>query len=52
MKEFNAPCCANCNFCIEDIDGFICEKNGCLIDDINEEYCETYYERKDKYDEP
>ena len=38
--------CIDCIYCEKDKDvtsGYICEKNGCEIDDPNVDYCDTYF---------
>jgi hypothetical protein len=38
--------CIDCIYCKKDKNvnsGFICDKNGCEIDNPNEDYCDTYF---------
>ena len=38
--------CIDCIYCEKDKNvnsGFICDKNGCEIDNPNEDYCDTYF---------
>ncbi len=38
--------CIDCIYCKEDKEttsGYLCEKNGCEIDDSNNDYCDEYF---------